>query len=94
MTEQTITTGGTVSKLEKITLRKEYDEDILSIDIIRMDDDENVIEFTKRVSADGSTAELLNMYIGDNDLILFMRNIEYFISRNCCRNPLPDFPEE
>jgi hypothetical protein len=79
------------AKLEKITLCHSHVNLEFSISVERIADNENMIEFLEK-KANGDV-QVLNTYVGSEDLILFMRNIEQFISRNCCKNSLPDFSE-
>jgi hypothetical protein len=94
MVEQILTSNS--NGLERVTLRKTVDCE-LSVHITRIDSiddkEKNAIEIEVK-SQDTSKNKSFAVYIGDEDLILFMRNVELFISRNCCRSEDILFPED
>ncbi|MDR0618286.1 MAG: hypothetical protein LBG17_00110 [Bacteroidales bacterium] len=86
MVEHILTNNGN-DILDRITLRK-TDHD-LSVHVIRSDSiddkEKNIIEI-EAASRNTPEKKYLTMCVGDEDLILFMRNLELFISRHCCKN--------
>ena len=83
MVEHILTNNGN-DILEKITLRKTVGCE-LSVHIIRSDSiddkEKNAIEI-EAVLRNTPEKKHLTICVGDEDLILFMRNLELFISRH------------
>jgi hypothetical protein len=79
------------AELTKITLRELSTDHEISVNVERIADNENVIEISIKSLNIDVPVKFLNMYIKDEDLILFMVNVEQYISRNCCKKSMPDF---